>query len=27
MPPGVPDRTVISSAAFNNPDDLSAEDL
>ncbi|XP_023348418.1 uncharacterized protein LOC111717146 [Eurytemora carolleeae] len=27
MPPGVLDRTVISSAAFNNPDDLSAEDF
>ena len=27
MPPGVPDRTVISSAAFYNPDDLSAEDF
>ena len=25
MPPGAPDRTIISSAAFDNPDDLSAE--
>ena len=27
MPAGAPDRTVISSSAFDNPDDLSAEDF